>query len=77
MRDIELEKAIDQLLDTLTKERKRQGLSYGEISRRTGLHRSTISLLESKKRTPTVLVALKIAKALDIKLSEVLETLSV
>ena len=36
-----------------------------QLAEKCGLHRSTISLVESKKRMPSILVCLKIAKALD------------
>lgn len=67
------EKIADKAIGLLEQERKRQGLSHEKLAAKTGLHRSSISLIESKKRKPTLLVCTKIAIALGIQLSEVLK----
>lgn len=70
MRDKELEEKVSGLIDSFTAERKKQGLSHEALANKCGLHRSTISLIESKKRMPSILVCMKIAKALNIKLAK-------
>lgn len=52
--------------------RKELGLSLEEIAKRTGLHRTTISLIERGEREPTVETASKIARALNKSLAELL-----
>jgi transcriptional regulator with XRE-family HTH domain len=69
MRDKVAEKAVSKLVDELTALRKGQKLSHETLAQRTGLNRSAISLIESKKRTPTILTCFKIARALDVSLA--------
>lgn len=47
-------------------------LSQEELSNRTGLDRTYISLLETGKRNPTLVTIIKICKALDILPSELM-----
>ncbi len=72
MRDKAAERAVSKLIDEFIKLRKEQGLSHEAIAQKTGLNRSAISLIESKKRTPTILTCLKIAKALDVSLASLI-----
>lgn len=67
------DRIADRAIALLAEERKRLGLSHEKLAERTGLHRSSISLIESKKRKPTLLVATKLALALDLKLSDILK----
>ena len=73
MRDKELEKTASKLIDELIRLRKEQGLSHEKLADMTGLHRSTISLIESKKRNPTVITCLKLCKALNARLCDLLK----
>jgi transcriptional regulator with XRE-family HTH domain len=68
MRDKGAEKAVSRLVDELTVLRKGQKLSHEKLAQKTGLNRSAISLIESKKRIPTILTCFKIARALDTSL---------
>lgn len=56
-------------MDELTAARKEQGLSHERLAQKTGLNRSAISLIESKKRIPTILTCFKLARALDVSLA--------
>jgi len=76
MRDKTAEKAVSKLIDEFTLLRKEQGLSHEALARKTGLNRSAISLIESKKRTPTILTCFKIARALDIALDVLIKKIS-
>ena len=76
MRNKELENIASKLVDELIRLRKEQGLSHEKLAEMTGLHRSTISLIESKKRNPTVITCLKICKALELELHTVLSRIS-
>ena len=72
MRDKAAERAVSRLIDEFIKLRKEQSLSHEAIAQKAGLNRSAISLIESKKRTPTILTCLKIAKALDVSLASLI-----
>jgi DNA-binding XRE family transcriptional regulator len=48
------------IIDSLSKKRKELGYSYEKLSELTGLHRTSISLIERKKTHPTLLVCLKL-----------------
>ena len=76
MRDKASEKAVSRLIDEFTRLRKEQSLSHEALARKTGLNRSAISLIESKKRTPTILTCFKITKALDISLDTLIKKVS-
>lgn len=53
--------------------RFKQGLSQGDVARRLNLHRSYISGIERGVRNPSLKVVQKIAKALEIKVSDLLK----
>ncbi len=69
----ELSPEIIKFLDLIKETREKKNLTHQELADRTGVHRSTISLLESHQITPTLTVALKLAKALDVKLSSLIK----
>jgi transcriptional regulator with XRE-family HTH domain len=69
------DKITSKLLDHFSEARKQQGLSHEKLANLAGIHRSTISLLESKKIIPTISTCLKISEALGISLGEVLVVL--
>lgn len=73
MRNKQAEQTVSKLLDKFEEIRKEKGLSHEKLAEMAGLNRSTVSLLESKKRTPTILTCLKICTALDIKLDAMLK----
>ena len=56
----------------LRKARKAAGYSQVELSRRTGMHRTEISLLERAGREPRLSTILKLASALGVKASRLL-----
>lgn len=66
------EKITSKLLDKFLEIRKGQGLSHENLAKKARVHRSTISLIESKKRVPSISTCLKIANALEISLGEIL-----
>jgi DNA-binding XRE family transcriptional regulator len=75
VRNKQAEHKINLLLDKLETIRKERGYSHEKLANLSGVHRSTISLLESKKRIPTVLTCLKICDALDVAFDEVIRDL--
>lgn len=67
------EKVVDDVIAKLKEIRLEQNLSHEKLAEKTKLNRSTISLIESRKRQPTLLTCIKIASALDIKLKDIIE----
>lgn len=66
------EKIVSNVVDQLVSIRKKKGLSHDKVAARCGLHRSTISLIESGKNQGTLLTLIKIAQALECDLGEIL-----
>jgi len=73
MRDKAAEKAVSRLVDELIRLRKESGMSHDMLAAAAGVHRSTISLIESKKRIPTILTCWRIAAALKAQLSSIVK----
>lgn len=53
--------------------RLKKGLSQGDVARRLNLHRSYVSGIERGVRNPSLKVVQKIAKALEVKVGELLK----
>lgn len=53
--------------------REQRGLTIEQLAELTGVHRTTIGLLERGERTPTLQVATQIASALQMPLSELIQ----
>ncbi len=49
------------------------GLSHEKIANRAGITRPAVSHIESGKRKPSLAMAVKLAYALDVELSEILK----
>jgi len=65
-------KIVASLIEVITDYRQAQGLTYEQLADRAGVHRTTIGLLERSERSPTLQVALQLASALGVELSEIL-----
>lgn len=65
-------KIVDSVVSQLLAARKEKKLSHEKVAQLSKLHRSTISLTESRKMQPTLLTLLKIANALECDLSRML-----
>lgn len=63
---------VEKAVEELKKARKSLGLSHQALAAKTGISRSGISFIENHKRTPTLLTCLKMAKALDVRLADIL-----
>jgi DNA-binding XRE family transcriptional regulator len=72
MRNLQSEQIVSKLLDELERLRGEQGLSHEKLANLAGIHRSTVSLLENKKRIPTILTCLRLCKALGVRLDDLL-----
>ena len=70
------ERVVSKLMKEFKKIRKERGFSHEKVASLTGLHRTTIGLLESEKRVPTILTCLKISSALEVQLYDLLKKVS-
>lgn len=66
------EKMVDSVVDALIEKRQSLGLSHEKLGELTGLHRSTISLIESRKRQPTLLTCFRIAMGMGCNLGQII-----
>lgn len=73
MKKIRSDHILDKTIDELKRIRLEKGLSHESLSALCGLNRSTISLIENKKRVPTLLTCLKISHALEVSLAEIVK----
>ena len=73
MRDKASELLIEKVVNELARLRKAQGLSHDALAEKVGVTRPAISFIESHKRIPTILTCTKIAKALGVRLSDILD----
>lgn len=53
--------------------RTKKGLSQGEIARRLGVDKGFVCNVENGKTNPTLVTITKLAKAIDVSASELLE----
>lgn len=70
------EKIVSALMSEFKRIRKEKKLSNEKLANMSGLHRTTIGLLENEKRVPTILTCLKISLALDKSLSDLIKITS-
>lgn len=72
MNETNPERITQALVEAIAEERRQQGLTYEQLADRAGVHRTTIALWDRQERTPTVLLALQMAAALNVPLSRLL-----
>lgn len=73
MKKKQAEQNVDAIIARLKEERLKQNISHEKLAEMTKLHRSTISLIESRKRQPTLLTCFKIAEALNVDLADLIK----
>lgn len=73
MKDKNAEKMVSELIRLFQAERQKQGLSYQQLAEISGIHRTTISLIERNMQNPTVLVCKKLANALQVSLADLVK----
>lgn len=73
MRNDYADTVLNKAVKLLAEARKAQGLSHETLAQRAGITRPAISHIESGKRKPSLLICLKLAHAMDLKLWEVLK----
>ncbi len=61
------------VMEMLQAERERQGLSLKKLGAMSGIHRTTIGLMESGQRSPSLVLCLRLADALGLDLADVLK----
>ncbi|HOJ09241.1 MAG TPA: XRE family transcriptional regulator [Clostridiales bacterium] len=54
--------------------RKQKNMSLDELSKRSGVSKSMLSQIEQEKANPTVVTVWKIARSLDVSISELMES---
>jgi transcriptional regulator with XRE-family HTH domain len=59
----------------LVKERKSAGLSQEELAENAGLHRTYVSQIERGLKSPTLVVFIRLAHALNLKASDLLSAI--
>lgn len=60
-------------MNLIKQKRFELGISQNELSNRTKISRTLLSNIENEKANPTTRTLQKIAKALDVKVSDLLE----
>jgi predicted transcriptional regulator len=71
----EADRILSCVMVKLEKERERQDISLRKLGAMTGLHRTSIGLMESGQRSATVVSCLRIADALGLRLGDVLNSI--
>lgn len=61
----------ERLLNRLREERERLGLTQAELAARVGVSRKTVNTIENLVFSPSALLALKLAAAVDRRVDEV------
>jgi putative transcriptional regulator len=70
----EADRILSCVMEKLQDERERQGISLKKLSATSGIHRTTIGLIESGQRSPSLVVCLRLADALGVDLADVLKS---
>lgn len=73
MKDTIAPQIVEDIIDEIAKKRKAVGLSHQKLAELAQIDRSTVSLIENKKRNPSFLIILKLCRALDISLAKILK----
>ena len=60
----------ERLLNRLREERERLGLTQAELATRVGVSRKTVNTIENLVFSPSALLAIKLAAALDRRVEE-------
>ncbi len=69
----EAEAILSFVVREMEQERMRQGLSLQRLGTISGVERTTIGLIEKGKRSPSLIICLRIADALGLDLGDVLK----
>ena len=72
MKEEETDRLIAAIVSCLRKRREELGLSVNKVAEMAGINHAALLRLEDGSRTPLLRTSLKLAKALDLRLSQVL-----
>jgi transcriptional regulator with XRE-family HTH domain len=72
----EAEEILVGVVDKLQRERERQGLSLKKLGAISGVSRTAIGMIEKGQRSPTLIICMRIADALGLRLENVLRSVS-
>ena len=73
MKNDHADTTLKLVVKALADARKAQGLSHETVAQKAGITRPAVSHIEGGKRKPSLLVCLRIAKALDLQLWQLLK----
>lgn len=73
MRDKATELLVEKIAAELARIRKAKGISHQTLADKTGVSRSGISFIENHKRDPKLSTCIKMAKALGVRLADILD----
>jgi transcriptional regulator with XRE-family HTH domain len=63
----------NRVVDAFIARRKALGLSHESLGEKAGVHRTTVSHIENRRRNPTLLNCIKLANALGCRLADLLK----
>lgn len=73
MANDEFKHTADKVAERLMALRLEHKLSHEKLGKKAGVHWTTIGMIERGKRVPSIVTAMKICHALDIRLADLLE----
>lgn len=72
VKDLPIQQAVTEVIRDIQSVRIAKGVSKYRLAKLTGLHASTIGLIERGERNPSLFVLLKITEALEVSLGSIL-----
>ena len=66
------ELVLSELVSRLKQARLQKGMSHDVLAQKAGVSRPAISHIENGKRKPSLILCIKLARALDVKLSDII-----
>jgi len=72
MSDDEVQEFVGRVVREMKRIRESEGMSMYRLAKLTGLHASTIGLVEKSQRSPSLFVVIKLSRALGISLGSII-----
>lgn len=72
----EAEEILTGVVDRMRRERERRGLSQKKLAALSGVSRTAIVMIENGQRSPSLIICLRLADALGLRLENVLRSVS-
>ena len=76
MKYADAEEILTDVVERLRRERERRGLSQKKLAALSGVSRTAIVMIESGQRFPSLIICLRLADALGLRLENVLRSVS-